>query len=119
MATQWTISALAAGLPGGGQISETYTIVGSNIVGEVLTLNLASGDNTITIPPSAISVAIVPPNTNAQALKVRTNLNSGDAGLPISATDPWGPYCWRGLAPTSLIINAGGTVTGVQITFLG
>lgn len=119
MATQWTVSCLAAGLPGGQQINETYTIVGANVVGEVLSLNLASGDNTITIPPSAISVGIVPPNTNAQTLKLRTNLNSADAGISISATDPFGPWCWRGLSPTSLIINAGGTVTGVQITFLG
>lgn len=119
MATQWTVSALAMGLPGGQNIQETYTIVGTNVVGEALYVNLSSGDNTITIPPNAISVGIVPPNTNAQALKVRTSLDSGDAGLPISSTDPFGPYCWRGLSPTTLIINAGGTVTGVQITFLG
>lgn len=119
MATQWTVSALAMGLPGGQSINETYTIVGANVVGETLYVNLSSGDNTITVPPNAISVGVVLPNTNSQTVKFRTNLNSGDAGLTLSATDPFGPYVFRGLSVTSIILNASSTVSGVQITFLG
>ena len=119
MATQWTVSCLAAGLPGGQQINETYTIVGNNVVGETLSLTLSSGDNTIAVPPSAISVGIILPNTNTQTVKFRTSANSSDGGLALSVTDPFGPYSFRGLTVTSIILNAGGTVTGVQITFLG
>ena len=120
MAGQWNISYLSAGLPGGGQINGTTTIVGTSVVGEELFVTLSAGDNTIAVPTGAITVSIVPPSTNAQALKVRTNANSGDAGLPISATDPFGPYCFRGVSPavTSIIINAGGTVSGVVVIFL-
>lgn len=119
MATQWTVSALAAGLPGGQSINETYTIVGANVIGETLSLNLASGDNTIAVPSGAISVGIVLPNTNNQTVKFRTSLNSTDAGLTLSATDQFGPYVFRGLTVASIILNASATVTGVQVTFLG
>lgn len=119
MATQWTVSCLSAAGPGGQQINESYTIVGSNAQAESLYVNLSSGDNTISVPTGMTSVGIIPPNTNAQTIKFRTNLNSGDAGVTLSNTDPFGPYVFRGLSVTSIILNASATVTGVQITFLG
>lgn len=120
MAGQWNVSCLSAGLPGGMQINETTTLIGGAVVGEVLSLTLSSGDNTIAVPPGAISVQIIPPAINTQTLKVRTNANSGDAGLPIAAGDQWGPHSFRGVTPavTSIILNAGGTIAGVQVTFL-
>jgi hypothetical protein len=118
MAGTFTIGGSSAGLLTGAKTVGPLTIVGAALVGQILDLTLASGDNTIAVPPGAIAVWIVPPLANAVALKVRTSLNSGDAGLPISASDPFGPWCWRGLAPASLIINAGGTVAGVELSFI-
>lgn len=118
MAGTFTVSGASSGLATGSKTIGPLTITGTAVVGEVLDVNLSSGDNTLTIPPNAIAVWIVPPATNTQALKVRTSLNSGDAGLPISASDPFGPFCWRGLSPTTIIINAAGSVTGVELTFV-
>lgn len=77
----------------------------SGLVGEALNVTLGSGDNTIAIPTGCGFAVIVPPSANAVALKLRTNLNSGDGGLPISAAN-FTFYDWLGLSPTSLIINA-------------
>lgn len=117
MAAQITVAGLSVS-PSGEKIIGPVTIVGAATVGAVTDVNLGAGDNTITIPPGAIGVWIVPPAANTQALKLRTSLNSGDTGLPISATDPYGPFCWRGLSPTTLIINAAGTVNGVELTWV-
>lgn len=121
MAGQWNVSCLIAGLPGGTEVTQTTTLVGAAVVGEILNQTLASGDNTFPVPTGAISVQIIPPNTNTAALKVRTNADSSDGGLPISATDQFGPWSFRSLSPavTSIIVNAsGGSVPGVQIIFL-
>ena len=120
MAGTFTVAGLASGLATGSKLMGPLTITGTAVVGETLDLNLSSGDTTVTIPPNAVAAWIVPPSTNTQALKVRTSANSGDAGLPISATDPFGPYSFRAVspAPTTLIVNAAGTVTGVEIVFI-
>lgn len=120
MAGQWTVSYLSSGLAGGGQVSGSSTLIGASTVGETLLLNLAAGDTTVAVPPGAISVQVVPPSTNASTLKLRTNANSGDGGLPLSATDPFGPFSFRSVSPavTSIILTAGGTVNGVQVSFL-
>lgn len=118
MAGSFTITGQSAGLLTGTKTIGPLTITGTAVVGEVLDLNLVSGDNTITIPPSAIGVWFVPPTANTQALKFRCSLDSADAGLPISATDPFGPWVWRGLSPTTIIINAAGSVTGVELSFI-
>lgn len=117
MAGSFTVMGLAAGLLTGAKTIGPLTITGTSTVGEILEVNLASGDNTVTIPPNAIAVWIVPPSTNTQTLKVRTNLDSG-TGIQVSAGDPFGPFSFRGLSPTSLIINAGGSVSGVELSFI-
>lgn len=117
MAGQFTVSGLAAGLGTGQKIIGPNTITGANLIGEIRDVALASGDNTITVPTGATAVWIVPSSTNTFALKVRTNLDNADTGLPISASDPFGPYSFRGLAVTSLIINAGGSVN-VELSYI-
>jgi len=104
--------------PAGERIIGPLQIQGNQVVGETLAVPLASGDNTFAIPAGAVLALIIPPQNNSVALKVRTNLNSGDAGLPISPTNPM-PYPFPATAPASLIITASGVVTApLSIVFI-
>lgn len=120
MASQINISGLAAGLPAGQVTIGPITFTPANSMCEQLVTNLSSGDTTITVPPNATALLLVLPTTS-NTVKVRTNLNSGDAGLPIATgsvtSDPFF-FSFRGLSPTSIILNAGGSVTGVVLTFI-
>jgi hypothetical protein len=118
MAGTFTVSGSAASLLTGSKTIGPITFTGSATIGEVLDLTLQSGDNTIAIPTGATAVLIVPPASNAVALKVRSSLNSGDAGLPIHVTAPF-LYCFPGTAPTTLIINAASLTTGLtELSFV-
>ena len=81
----------------------------------------ASGDNTFQVPTGATAVLICPPLALAASVKVRTNLNITDAGLPI------GPYPGAGLpfavfplpsGVTSVILNSNTTVAGFELSFI-
>src|SRR5437879_5940494 len=109
MAGTITITGSAGSLGSGSKTIGPVTITGSATIGEILDVSLASGDNTIAIPLGATAVVIVPPASNAVALKLRSSLNSGDAGLPIHVTSPT-VYAFPGTPPTTLIINAASIV---------
>lgn len=118
MAGTFTISGSSAGLLTGAKTIGPVTITGAAVIGEVLDVTLAAGDNTIAVPAGAVAVWFVPPTGSSATLKWRTNLNAADGGTPISATDPFGPYVFRNLSVTSLIINASGTVAGCELSFI-
>jgi hypothetical protein len=101
------------GLPGGSRTFGPITIQGAVVIGEVLDLALASGDNTITVPTGAVAVCIIPASGNTTVLKYRTSLNSGDAGLPINCGTSSGYFTHQfpSTAPTSIIINAAEAVS--------
>lgn len=120
MAGTFVVTGSAGGLSSGAKTVGPLTIVGSAVVGEILDLALAAGDNTIVIPPGAVAVVIEPPASNAVNLKVRTNLDASDVGLPIGPADPFGPWSFRGLGATSIILNAVSSMTGTvtELTFI-
>jgi hypothetical protein len=119
VAGQFTISGMAAGSLTGERIFGPYTITGSlTTIGQTTDIVLSSGDNTIAVPTGALAVWVFPPNNNSAALKIRTNLNSSDAGLPISPSQPFGPYVFAS-GTTSLIINAGAGVSAfTEVAFI-
>lgn len=118
MAGTFTVTGLSAGLGTGSKTVGPITITGSNIVGGISDATLNSGDNTFTVPPNAVAVYVYFPAANTATLRIRTSLNSGDTGLPVAAGDPFGPYSFRGLSPTTVIINASGSVVGVELSFI-
>ena len=118
MAGTLTVVGMSAGLASGSKTIGPVTVTGSSVIGEILDVALNPGDNTFAVPSGAVAVLIVPPSTSTAALKVRTNLNSTDGGLPVAAGDPFGPYSFRGLAVTSLIVNSSGSVAAVELTFI-
>jgi hypothetical protein len=109
---------MSTGLPSGSRIIGPVTITGTSIVGETLDFALQSGDNTFAVPPGAVAVLFVPPINNVVGIKYRTSLNAADVGVPLSVSDAFGPHSFRGLAPTSIIINAAGIVAGCEIVFI-
>jgi hypothetical protein len=82
-------------------------MVGSATIGQVSDVVLSAGDTTVPVAVGASAVVIVLPVSNGSVLKLRTNLNSGDTGLPVG---PQG-YVVFPLASgvTSLIVNAPGS----------
>ena len=100
-----TVEGLSASEPAGQRTLGPLSIPGTVIVGETLSLALASGDNTITVPTGSIGVVIVPPTAGTAALKYRTSSNATDGGLPISPSFP-SIHVFAAPAPTSIIINA-------------
>lgn len=85
--------------------------------GEVITLTLASGANTITAPIiSGIvvsSLTITPPSANTNLMTLKGV--SGDTGVPLHLTDPTS----IGLDTTfvSLVINAAAEIVGVRLVW--
>ncbi len=96
-----------------GQITiGPITITGTQVIGEQIVSPLASGDNTFTVPTGALAALIVAPTTGTATLKLRTNVNSGDAGLTIHGGGSPTLYAFPSSGPpTSLIINASGAQT--------
>ena len=92
-------------------------MTGQNVVGQVLDANLATGDNTFSAPTGAVAVAVFISTTNTAAVTIRTNLNSGDTGLPINAAGPW--VVWPlYTGTTSVILNAAAGGAAVELTFI-
>lgn len=114
-----TISGLSAGLPGGQISIGTSTTTGSNTVGEMLQETLAIGDNAYQVPSGAVAVAIFLGYSPSVTVKVRTNLNSGDAGLPIAPVSGT-PWFKQDLVTgtTEVILNASGSLPNIAIVFI-
>lgn len=105
MAGTVTISGLSASEPAGQRVLGPLSIQGTVVIGDTVSESLNSGDNTIVVPSGSVGVVVVPPSTGSAALKYRTSLNSGDAGLPISPSAP-SIHTFPSPAPTSIILNA-------------
>lgn len=80
--------------------------------GDVTTINLAGGDNTISTPAGTQLVAIKPPTTNSQALKAKGA--GADTGWTLQPNIP-AIFTW---SAGTLIINAAGPVTGVLVAVI-
>jgi hypothetical protein len=115
MAGTLTVSGLAAGLLSGEKVIGPLTMTGGATIGTIIDAALASGDNTIAIPAGAVACVVVLPASGTVTVKVRTNANSGDGGLPIGATG----YVVFPIASgvTSLIVNATGSTTA-ELSFI-
>ncbi len=110
MAGTVTITGLSASEPAGQRTLGPMSVQGTIVIGDTQSQSLTSGDNTFNIPAGAVGVVIIPPSTGAATLKYRTSLNSGDAGLPISPTQPF-VHVFPSPIPVSVIINAGTSQT--------
>lgn len=75
-------------------------------------VDLSSGNNSITIPSSAIAVTIIKPSDNTVAL-IAKGVN-GDTGIILSLTDP--DSFSLGDSAT-LVLNAASALTGLRLIF--
>lgn len=75
-------------------------------------VNLSSGANTVTVNTKTAVLIVVPPTDNAQTITLKGI--SGDTGIELSPKAPF-MLSFDGSPPTSIILTAGGTVTGVQV----
>ena len=117
-----TLSGNVTNLPG----SETFgpfvhTI--SNVVGQISTISLSSGANTVTVPSGTTRIVVVGPNMASPSPNpsyggtLTIKGVSGDTGIAVSAGSfvSWG-YDSVVTAPSTFVINAS-TSTSVQIWF--
>jgi hypothetical protein len=114
-----TTSGMAAGLLSGQKTIGPQTMVGINPVGTITDITLASGDNTIAVPAgaeTATAVLIVFPTTNAAELKIRTNLNSADGGLPVGLLGYMVFPLYAGT--TAIVVNAAAASGILEATFI-
>ena len=115
MAGTLTISGLAAGLPSGIKTIGPQTMTGAAVIDDTIQVALSSGDNTISLPSGVTVTAayIVLPSTNTVQLKLRTNLDNADGGVPFGPTGfvVWPIYT----GTTSLIINAASSGAGTIV----
>jgi hypothetical protein len=114
-----TLTGMAAGLASGQKTIGPVTMTGGSVVGQLTDATLATGDNTFPVPPGAFAVAIFLGNSVAATVKLRTNLDAGDAGVQIA------PYGGVGFAAfplpagtTSVILNASAAVAGAELSFI-
>ena len=108
---------MSSGLASGQKIIGPVTMTGNTLVGQITDATLQAGDNTFTVPHEAAAVLIVCPLVlSAPELKLRTNLNSTDGGLPV-AGNGWVAFPFY-TGTSSLIIRAAGTIEGVELSFI-
>lgn len=119
MSSTLTVSGMSGGLPSGMKTIGPVSMVGVKVVGGITDASLISGDNTFSVPAGAVAVVIFPGTTPAATIKVRTNLNASDAGLPISPYTALGWAAWPlPSGTTSVILNSSGSVAGVELSFI-
>ena len=111
MAGTFTWAGMSAGEPAGERSFGPITIQGAVVIGESWAGPLVMGDNTIPVPTGAVAVTILPPANNTATLKLRTSLNSGDAGLPLYQGLWPTVYPFPTTPPTSIIINSASAVS--------
>jgi hypothetical protein len=117
MAGSLTLTGMAAGLASGYKTIGPSTMTGSSIIGTITDITLVTGDNTFAVPTGASGVAVFLPSTNVAVVKVRTNLNSGDAGMPVNPGGPW--LAWPlASGTTSVILNASVGGATVELNFI-
>ena len=114
-----TVSGAVAGLTSGQVVIGPVTTTGNNIIGEVIVTALVSGDNTYSVPSGSVKVGIFLGTSAAATVLLRTNLNSGDAGLPIAPVTgtPWTAFDLPS-GVTEIILNSSGSLPGVQLNFV-
>ena len=114
-----TVSGAVAGLTSGQVVIGPVTTTGNNIIGEVVITTLSTGDTTFAVPAGSVKVAIFLGTSATTTVTLRTNLNSGDAGVPIG---PVTGTPWTALdiptGVTSYILHSSGSLPGVQLNFV-
>ena len=109
MAGSFTITGFSATEPAGQRTFGPLSIQGTVIIGQTIEMPLVMGDNTFVVPGQSVACLIIPPENGEAVLKLRTNLNSGDAGLPISNKNLM-VYSLSTPLPTALIVNSSAAV---------
>lgn len=74
-------------------------------------VNLASGNNSITIPANAVAVTIIPPAANTTAIAAKA-INADSNGLLLHLTDPTTIGLGSG---ATLVLNAAASLSGVRL----
>jgi hypothetical protein len=114
MAGNVTISGFLNGTPGGQINVGPFTLAASASTNlEVLTLTLASGANTITVPvwsPVTVGCLIIPNTSNATGITLKGV--TGDTGVPL---DPSGPTLlnFPPSPPASFVLTAASLFTTI------
>lgn len=116
MAGSLTIGGMSAGLLSGEKIIGPITMEGNRVIGQIDDVPLVVGDNTILAPPGKTAVCIAfTPAFEAPEVRIRTNLNASDSGLPILATGFSAFTLPAGV--TSLILHAAAAAV-VELSFI-
>lgn len=119
MSGSLTIAGMAAGLASGQKTIGPVSMIGTHTVGQITDAALIAGDNTFPVPAGAVAVAIFPGNSPSATVTIRTNLNPGDAGLPVT---PYSGVGWAAFplagGVTALILNASTAVNSVELSFI-
>jgi len=79
--------------------------------GEIRSITLASGANTITPPTGAKGAILVPPSANTTSITFKGV--SGDTGLRLHNTDP--AVITLNAATDTFVLTAGAEITGFRI----
>ncbi len=75
---------------------------------------LTAGNNTITVPPNAGGIILIPPSANTSLLTLKGV--AGDTGIPVNKLLPF-VFAFDTTPPASIVINAA-TNVNVQIVWL-
>lgn len=117
MPGQISVSGQITGVPAGTITPGPFTIPTNDTSNaSIISIVLASGDNTIGIPPWTVGVIIVPPTNNTEALILKGD--TGDTGVDISPNQPSViPFPTSGLSPHLVISAADDTTNHTDFIF--
>jgi hypothetical protein len=99
--------------------TKTHTPPGMNfpgIVGKFDTVNLPTGNTTVSPPASTLAIAVImPPTTGIVTIKGV----AGDTGIPVANNSTVPLVFLLPLATTTFVVNCTVAITGIEIIYLG
>ena len=118
MAGSLNASGSVSGMLTGSKDIGPVTMTGKAIIGEIYTLEPEAGkDNTIKVPKESVAVLIAFTfESGSPEVKVRTNLNSADGGLPIPAQGWIAFPLYTGV--TSIILHPDTATQTIELSFI-
>ena len=99
--------------PAGRYVIGPLSIANTLAVGEIHTIDLASGFNTVSVGDNSTGCILVPPSNNTSTIKIKGV--TGDTGVLLSKTKPSVITLDSGV--TNIGITAGGAIANVQFVW--
>lgn len=91
----------------------------STASGQTTTVDLSTGDNTVSVPSGANGVVVVMPAVNTESVSLSRADDDASIGLRLARTGFAGAFAFdQDSLPTQIFFEASGAIAGVELQWL-